>query len=674
MSITITFNKNLQTAKLTTTEQQANLGDKLSSVSSLGLSLPSGTNFSAWTTSETGDGFVYSDEDVIPDNIVEPGKNSVTLYAYYGSTVQFILDPQDGGIKYNKVILTQTSSRFIYSISYLKLTVPTRGPKSGFIFGAWNTNSNGNGIAISNSGEIPNSILSSLENSVITRTEKTLYALYGPSLKITFDKNNDNSTNNGVVFYEKSQTVAAGIAGQILYTTLQIVANNPTNKSFGVWNTDQTNASITNRLTDGDVIPNTLISETSISAGVKLYAIWGPTLKITFDGDSDGLFNETNNKLTKTIDIAKNVEGQKFPTVKQLGFTSTTGLICTGWCVGRGGVGTSYNYNYDGSSNDIPTTITSNITLYAKYSVIITFNVFVFETISKSKAKISIIIERGSTGKTFPTFEELGLTSNPKYKFLGWNSQSNLSGKNYTYNADGTGKLIPTTTTSVNYYAIYRIVSESCLLKGTLILTSNGEVPIENIQVGDKVILSNGKTSKIIHTRYEEFDSANPIDLYKINKCAFATNVPSQDLYLSPRHVFGINGKLYHPEHLTLEGVEKCLDKTEFTLYNIQLEDYLDGLLIANGLEVEGYLDDKQVKSKHDLLSLNWSCEYKNRFGLSVSHDCQLIKYHSYQKYFKIEIWKPFLVEQVKDAWKIYGTRTAMIATAAALSVCLLSL
>ena len=85
----------------------------------------------------------------------------------------------------------------------------------------------------------------------------------------------------------------------------------------------------------------------------------------------------------------------------------------------------------------------------------------------------------------------------------------------------------------------------------------------------------------------------------------------------------------------------------KFTLYNIQMENYLDGLLIANGLEVEGYLDDRKVNKDNNLLSLHWDCEYKKYLG--VSDDCKLICFNSYQKLFKIETWKPSMNTDIKS-------------------------
>ena len=174
-------------------------------------------------------------------------------------------------------------------------------------------------------------------------------------------------------------------------------------------------------------------------------------------------------------------------------------------------------------------------------------------------------------------------------------------------------------------------------VKGTMILTPTGEIPIENIKINDIVVLNNGKLSKIIDIGHEDFNAENPIDLYVIEQNALESNIPTRDTFLSPRHVFGYKGQLFHPEHLSLKGVKKCENMVDFTLYNIKMENYLDGLLIANGLEVEGKLDDVKVKNDNNLLWMTWDCYWKRDFGLKVSHDCKLLAGHSYRKFFKME-------------------------------------
>lgn len=218
------------------------------------------------------------------------------------------------------------------------------------------------------------------------------------------------------------------------------------------------------------------------------------------------------------------------------------------------------------------------------------------------------------------------------------------------------------------------ITNSACLLKGTMIQTVDGDMPIETIQKDDILILSNGKKAKVINTTFEKFHLTNPIDLYCIEKNTFAPNVPCQDTFLSPKHVFGYKGKLYHPEHLTLKGLYKCTDKVEFELYNLELENYLDGLMIANGLEVETKLNSKKINKDNDLLSVNWDCEYKNRVGVHVHDDCKLILFHTHRNYFKMESWKPFLQEAKTKTWqKITGNKMVMAGLTAMVSVFLLN-
>lgn len=218
------------------------------------------------------------------------------------------------------------------------------------------------------------------------------------------------------------------------------------------------------------------------------------------------------------------------------------------------------------------------------------------------------------------------------------------------------------------------ITESACLLKGTMIQTVDGDMPIETIQKDDILILSNGKKAKVINTTFEKFHLTNPIDLYCIEKNTFAPNVPCQDTFLSPKHVFGYKGKLYHPEHLTLKGLYKCTDKVEFELYNLELENYLDGLMIANGLEVETKLNSKKINKDNDLLSVNWDCEYKNRVGVHVHDDCKLILFHTHRNYFKMESWKPFLQEAKTKTWqKITGNKMVMAGLTAMVSVFLLN-
>ena len=285
---------------------------------------------------------------------------------------------------------------------------------------------------------------------------------------------------------------------------------------------------------------------------------------------------------------------------------------------------------------------------------------------------------------TYKSIRRLGFSEQPKSNPLEQQPTINSNNLVITFyqidqavcklDKNGTVTYTLTSSTIVAFTFNLTITESSCLLKGTMIQTIDGEMPIENIQKDDFLILSNGKKAKVINTTSERFHLTNPIDLYCIEKNTFAPNVPHQDTFLSPRHVFGYKGKLYHPEHLTLKGVYKCTDKDEFELYNLELENYLDGLMIANGLEVETKLIDTKINKDNDLLGVHWDCEYKNRVGVHVHDDCKLILFHSHRNYFKLESWKPFLQEAKTKTWqKITGNKMVMAGLTAMVSVFLLN-
>jgi len=87
-----------------------------------------------------------------------------------------------------------------------------------------------------------------------------------------------------------------------------------------------------------------------------------------------------------------------------------------------------------------------------------------------------------------------------------------------------------------------------CFLKGTNILTTKGEVAVEDLQIGDQLILDTvtGRTEPVKFVFIDTFqhpfvvkEETYPICI-KAN--ALADNVPSRDLYVSPDHA------IYFPE------------------------------------------------------------------------------------------------------------------------------
>jgi len=166
-----------------------------------------------------------------------------------------------------------------------------------------------------------------------------------------------------------------------------------------------------------------------------------------------------------------------------------------------------------------------------------------------------------------------------------------------------TGTITFTGPTTVNYLD-FDPNSIVCYSKGSLILTKNGFVPIENIKNGDKIITS-GKIHKNKYLSYHDKLKVEPViwvskfkvfDLNShsrpicIKKDALGKNQPFRDLYVSPGHNLLLEGKMVTAKKLvngeTIYQDNEC-DKVEY--YHLECENHSG--IFANGILSESYLD-----------------------------------------------------------------------------------
>jgi len=143
-----------------------------------------------------------------------------------------------------------------------------------------------------------------------------------------------------------------------------------------------------------------------------------------------------------------------------------------------------------------------------------------------------------------------------------------------------------------------------CYLKGTLILTKDGYVPIENIKAGDKVV-TKGQIfkNKFINTEANlRLDPVTWVSKFKvvnlnsesrpicIKKDALGKNYPLQDLYVSPGHSLLIKGKMVLAKNMvngtTIFQDTKC-ENVEY--YHLECDYH--SAIIANGVLSESYLE-----------------------------------------------------------------------------------
>ena len=137
-----------------------------------------------------------------------------------------------------------------------------------------------------------------------------------------------------------------------------------------------------------------------------------------------------------------------------------------------------------------------------------------------------------------------------------------------------------------------------CYGAGTAILTENGEVPVETIHAGDTVtaLVDGALVSRTVTwagyrdldlTRHPKPETVAPI---RILRGALGENLPRRDLLVSPSHCLFIDGGLY-PAKLLVNGRTIVRDRTmtSVSYHHIELEQH--GVLIAEGVAAESYLD-----------------------------------------------------------------------------------
>jgi hypothetical protein len=130
-----------------------------------------------------------------------------------------------------------------------------------------------------------------------------------------------------------------------------------------------------------------------------------------------------------------------------------------------------------------------------------------------------------------------------------------------------------------------------CFASGTKISTVSGEVPVENLQKGDSVLLGNGKDGKVkwIGRRHITTAFAPQARPVRISHGAIADNIPSCDLIVSPEHGIYLNGVLIPARALVNGTTVAEIAMKEVTYYHVEFDRHT--VIFAEGLAVESFLD-----------------------------------------------------------------------------------
>jgi hypothetical protein len=160
-------------------------------------------------------------------------------------------------------------------------------------------------------------------------------------------------------------------------------------------------------------------------------------------------------------------------------------------------------------------------------------------------------------------------------------------------------KLDPTVNYTGNNYAVGSngaVTEEApCFLRGTLIRTERGEVAVQDLAVGERVLTLSGQirpimwigTGQVVVSRGRR-SAATPVI---VRKGAPADHVPDRDLRLTKGHSFYFDGVLVPIEYLVNHRSILWDDRAqEVELYHLELESH--DVLLANGAPAESYRDD----------------------------------------------------------------------------------
>ena len=143
---------------------------------------------------------------------------------------------------------------------------------------------------------------------------------------------------------------------------------------------------------------------------------------------------------------------------------------------------------------------------------------------------------------------------------------------------------------------LYDITSTPCYCRGTLIRTKRGEVPVEALTIGSKVLTKSGKEREIKWIGQRSYDGRFIMgrkDILPICVRTGALNdrVPQRDLWLSPHHALHLNGMLIEAKdlvnHVSIVQADR-VEKVEY--FHIELKTH--DVIIAEGALAESFVDD----------------------------------------------------------------------------------
>src|SRR5579871_6072901 len=162
---------------------------------------------------------------------------------------------------------------------------------------------------------------------------------------------------------------------------------------------------------------------------------------------------------------------------------------------------------------------------------------------------------------------------------------------------DGVANLL---LTNVNYAIGDHLTIQSdpfvCFLKGTLIRTPLGDVPVETLKIGDLVVTASGETRSVKWVGHADIElrphpNRRPWFPVRVAANAFGPDQPARDLYLSPGHSIcaDLPADTLIPVGYLVNGATIAqVEVEEVSYWHVELDTH--DLLIAENLPAESYI------------------------------------------------------------------------------------
>ncbi|MGS0466389.1 Hint domain-containing protein [Cobetia marina] len=157
-----------------------------------------------------------------------------------------------------------------------------------------------------------------------------------------------------------------------------------------------------------------------------------------------------------------------------------------------------------------------------------------------------------------------------------------------------------------------------CFAEGTMITTSEGEVAVEDLSIGDMIVTAEGNTVAVKWVGRQTVRPAKAQDKFqaiRFQENAIAPGLPNQDLTVTASHGMIIDGLVINAGALvngsTINTVEASELPKEVTYYHIETENH--EVILANGAAAETYIDyvDRKAFENYD--------EYLSLYGMDTT-------------------------------------------------------